>query len=71
VVRHRGRRDALDLGDAGGGDPRLALNRSEHGYLPATHAKRVDLAPKLARNPQQNGPKLIRDLAGFLHFTNH
>ena len=53
VARHRRGRNALALGELGGGDAGVVLDLREEADLAAGDAERVDLSAQLAREPQQ------------------
>ena len=57
-----GRRDALALGELGGGDAGVPLDLDEQGHLTARHPEGVNLAPQLAREAQQHGAQSVREV---------
>ena len=71
VARHAGRRNALALGELGGGDAGVVLDLGEEADLAAGDAERVDLAAQLACEPQQNRAKPVRDRDGIVNHANH
>ena len=71
VAGHRRRRDPLDLRERRRGDAGAPLDRDEQAHLSARHAERVDLAPKLARQAQQDGAEAPGEFHRIVNRLNH
>jgi hypothetical protein len=71
MAGHAGSRDTLALGKLGGSDAWVMLDLREQADLSAGDAERVDLSPQLAREPEQNRTKPVRNRDRIVNYANH